>query len=101
MNKVDETNFEQVVLQSAKPILVDFYADWCRPCQMLTPLLEKLQKHIDIVKLDTEACPILSAEYNISGLPTLIFFKDGQEAKRIMGLQRESVFLDAIKEISA
>ncbi|HXK80935.1 MAG TPA: thioredoxin [Bacteroidales bacterium] len=72
-------------------VVVDFYADWCRPCKMLTPLLEKIafeeEGKFTIAKLDVDKYPEISSEYGIRGIPCLIVFKDGVEVDRIVGLQ--------------
>jgi thioredoxin len=82
--------FEEMLSGSDLPVLVDFYADWCGPCQMMVPILEQvnaqLQGRIRIVKIDTEKYPQLATEYRIEALPTLVLFKGGQPVDRIEGV---------------
>ena len=97
LKSVNENNFKQEVINTQIPVLVDFYATWCGPCKMLAPILdkvaEKLEHKIKIVKLDTDEASKIAAEYQISGVPCLILFKNGQEVKRIIGLQAEHVLV--------
>ena len=88
----DESNFDEVVLQASGPVLVDFYADWCGPCQSLAPVLERVAADLPqgrIVKVNTDHSPGLVARYNIEALPTLLVFNDGREVERTMGFQDE------------
>ncbi len=87
--KITSRNFETEVLQSEKPVLVDFWASWCGPCRMLSPLVEKLSEETDAVKvasIDVDSEDILAAKYGISSIPCLILFKNGAEADRSVGL---------------
>ncbi len=74
-------------------VLVDFYADWCGPCRMLSPVLERLAKDIQgkakIVKVDTDKAEKTAASFRITSIPTLILFKDGKEIERVVGLRDE------------
>jgi thioredoxin len=83
-------SFEEMLSGSDVPVLVDFYADWCGPCQMMAPILEQvnaqLQGQIRIVKIDTEKYQQLATEYRIEALPTLVLFKQGQPVDRIEGV---------------
>jgi len=95
MNNLNPTNFEQDVLKAEGVVLVDFFADWSGPCQMLTPILEKLSGEfagkVTFLKLDTselEAKPACM-QYGVSSLPTLIVFKDGEVVNKISGLRPE------------
>ena len=82
-------SFEDMLSGSDLPVLVDFYADWCGPCQMMVPILEQvnaqLQGRMKIVKIDTEKYPELASQYQIQALPTLVLFKQGQAVERIEG----------------
>lgn len=86
-----EDNFQQEVLHSDEPVLVDFWGAWCRPCHSLMPTLDKLSGDYKIGKVNVDEQPGLLADYKVSALPTLIFFKDGKEVDRLVGLQTESV----------
>ncbi|CEJ44183.1 thioredoxin [Umezakia ovalisporum] len=83
-------SFEEMLSGSDLPVLVDFYADWCGPCQMMVPILEQvnaqLQNRLRIVKIDTEKYSGLATEYQINALPTLVLFKQGHPVERIEGV---------------
>ncbi|MUG95261.1 thioredoxin [Scytonema sp. UIC 10036] len=83
-------SFEEMLSGSDVPVLVDFYADWCGPCHMMSPILEQvnaqLQGRIRVVKIDTEKYPQLATMYRIEALPTLMLFKQGQPVDRIEGV---------------
>jgi thioredoxin 1 len=93
---VNEAAFDDELLQSDKPVLVDFWAPWCGPCRAMTPAVEAVaeayQSKAKVLKLNVDESPAVSPRYNIRGIPTLILFKDGQEADRLVGLQsREQI----------
>lgn len=101
MEQIQSADFNERVLKSQKPILVDFYTTWCGPCRMLTPILEDVLKEsngeYDIVKIDVDECEDLAREYGIMSIPTLIVFKDGKPVKREIGLRNKSAILDMLK----
>jgi thioredoxin len=84
------TSFDALLSGSDLPVLVDFYATWCGPCQMMAPILDRvgtqLKGRIQIVKIDTDKYPNLASQYQINALPTLVLFKNGQPVERIEGL---------------
>ncbi len=86
---VTDNNFEQEVLKSEKPVLVDFWADWCMPCKMMEPtfksLSEQYNSKIKFGKLNTDENPRIPTQYNIMGIPTVILFKDGKVIDQIVG----------------
>jgi thioredoxin 1 len=85
----DEATFQNEVLRSDVPVLVDFYADWCGPCRALAPVLEQLAQempHAKIVKVDIDQSPDLAGDYRISSIPSLLVFEDGQVVDRQVGL---------------
>ncbi len=86
------TSFQDLLNQSDKPVLVDFYATWCGPCQMMAPLLEQvghqLKDRLQIVKIDSDRYPNLAQRYGIQALPTLVLFKNGEPVDRIEGLMQ-------------
>lgn len=79
---LSEANFSQEVLQSDKPVLVDFWATWCGPCRMLAPTIAKIAEEqegkIKVCKLDVDECPTLAVKYGISSIPTLLVFENGE-----------------------
>jgi len=85
-------NFQELLESSDVPVLVDFYATWCGPCQMMAPILEEVNREIKeqirIVKIDTDKYPDIASTYHIMALPTLILFKNGKPADRIEGVKR-------------
>jgi len=90
---VSRTDFEQKVLKSTVPVLVDFYADWCRPCQMLAPVLEEVARetpHAKIVKVNVDENPELAAQYNVAAIPSLLVFKDGEVSAERTGVARKA-----------
>ncbi|HEX8773986.1 MAG TPA: thioredoxin [Pyrinomonadaceae bacterium] len=89
VNEVSDSSFEKDVLQSDRPVLVDFWAAWCAPCRMLAPTVEavaeKFSETARVVKLNVDENPSVSQRYGIKGIPTLILFKGGREEERVVG----------------
>jgi len=89
LGEVTDETFEQEVLQSDKPVLVDFWAEWCRPCTQLTPAVEAVAQKYDgkakFFKLNVDDSALTGQRYGIKGIPTLIVFKNGAEAERLVG----------------
>ncbi len=88
VNEVNDTNFQAEVLESDKPVLVDFWAPWCGPCRIVAPHLEELageREDLRIVKLNVDENPQVSSQYNVMSIPTLLLFKHGQVAHQIIG----------------
>ncbi|MEM8718973.1 MAG: thioredoxin [Cyanobacteria bacterium P01_G01_bin.39] len=86
------SSFEDLLANSSIPVLVDFYATWCGPCQMMAPILEQVganfRDRLQVVKIDTDKYPNLASKYQIEALPTLVLFKDGQPAEKIEGVHQ-------------
>jgi thioredoxin 1 len=95
-----DQNFEAEVLQSSQPVLVDFWAEWCMPCRMLAPTIEKIADgyagRVKVGKLDTDANRDTAMKYGISAIPTVILFKGGQVAQKFVGLRQERDFKEAL-----
>lgn len=89
MSEVTDQSFEQDVLKSDKPVLVDFWAEWCHPCKMLTPVVnevaQKYEGKAKVVKLNVDDNNQTAQRYGIKGIPTLILFNGGSEADRVVG----------------
>jgi thioredoxin 1 len=98
-----DQNFENEVLKSTQPVLVDFWAEWCMPCRMLAPTIDKIAKDytgkVKVGKVDTDANREISLKYGISAIPTVILFKDGQVAQKFVGLRQERDFKQALDSI--
>ncbi|HIQ95968.1 MAG TPA: thioredoxin [Candidatus Limivivens merdigallinarum] len=93
------TNFETEVLKSDKPVLVDFWATWCGPCQRQTPIIEELSKEgYAVGKLDVDENPSIAQQYGVMSIPTLIVFKDGKEAARLVGLQSKDKLVQTLNQ---
>ena len=89
LSEVTDADFEQNVLQSKTPVLVDFWATWCRPCIMVTPVLEELSTEyagkLNIYKLDVDKSVKTAAKYGVMSIPNLIIFKEGKPASQVVG----------------
>ena len=98
--ELTDQNFETEVLKSDKPVLVDFWAEWCMPCKMLGPTIDKLAKDyagkVKVGKVDTDANRDVSMRFGISAIPTVILFKDGKIAQKFVGLRKEQDFKEVL-----
>jgi thioredoxin 1 len=99
-----DQNFEDEVLKSPTPVLVDFWADWCMPCKMLAPTIAKIAGDyvgkVKVGKVDTDANREISIKYGISAIPTVILFKNGQVAQKFVGMKQELEFKEAIDSLA-
>jgi len=88
---VDDSNFDEIVLQAKTPVLVDFWAEWCGPCRMVEPVVEELAEEyegrISFVKLDVDQNPKTASKYGIMSIPTLLLFKNGSPVSNIVGFR--------------
>jgi thioredoxin 1 len=99
---VTQATFSAEVLTSDKPVLVDFWAEWCGPCKMLAPVVEKIAgvmgDRVKFVKVDTDTNPSLAGEYSVSGIPCLILFKGGKAVDRVVGFVPEGKINDMLSK---
>jgi thioredoxin 1 len=93
--EVTDANFKEEVLNSDKPVLVDFWAPWCAPCRMVAPIVDAVSQSmgdkVKIVKLNTDENQQTAVNYNIMGIPSLIIFKNGEEVDRMVGVQQQPI----------
>ena len=97
---VTDQTFEQEVLKSGTPVLVDFWATWCGPCRMVAPVLEEIaseKENVRVAKLDVDANPITAGRFGVRAIPTIILFKDGKEAQRLVGYMPKDRLLQQIQ----
>lgn len=100
-----DDNFEQEVINSEQPVLVDFWAEWCGPCKMLEPVVEELADDYEgrakIGKLDVDANSKVAMEYNIRSIPSLLFFNDGEVADQVVGVVPKKKLSKKLDELVA
>ena len=102
---INDSDFDQTVLQSEKPVLVDFWATWCGPCRMVAPIVDELADEYDgrisFVKLDVDQNPKTAAKYGIMSIPTLLIFKKGEPASHIVGFRPKEELKRNLEEVLA
>jgi thioredoxin 1 len=100
---IGEDNFQNVVLQSKSPVMVDFWAQWCAPCLAAAPVLEELEKEytgkIDFAKVNVDENAPLAAKYGVAAIPTMLVFKDGQPVQQIIGYKPKKELKKVLDEV--
>ncbi|WP_102959549.1 thioredoxin [Mangrovicella endophytica] len=102
--KIDSNSFKSDVLDNAKPVVVDFWAEWCGPCKMIAPSLEEISNEmsaVEIVKLNIDENPDIAAQFGVRSIPTLMLFKNGEPAAVQVGAAPKSKLVDWIKGAAA
>src|SRR4029077_14512643 len=102
---IDDSNFDREVTKSAQPVLVDFWAEWCRPCKMIAPVLDEIAREkagtVKVGKVNVDNNQSLSSRSNIRAIPTLLFFKDGQLRDQITGMASKKDLLSRLESLAA
>jgi thioredoxin 1 len=102
VNEVSEKDFQTEVLQSAQPVLIDFWAPWCGPCRMITPIVEQLAGEntgsVKVAKINVDDSPNIAASYDVNSIPTIMIFKNGEVVDRFVGVQPKSRLQDALNQ---
>ena len=100
--EIEEAKFEDAVLKSETPVMVDFWAPWCGPCKMVAPVVEELAEDYDgqvhFVKINVDDSPRIASQYGVMSIPTLILFKDGQPVSNVVGFRPKNELKKSLDE---
>ena len=102
INISDKAAFDQLVKESTKPVMVDFWATWCGPCKMVAPMIAQIaaeRDDVQVAKVDVDQVPDVASEFGIAAIPKVVYFKDGKEAHRFVGVQSKAAYLDPLQSL--
>jgi thioredoxin 1 len=101
--EVNDNDFDEIVIKSEKPVIVDFWAEWCGPCRMIEPIMEEISREFDgkavVVKCDVDNNPQVTAKYSIRNIPTVLFFKNGKIADKQVGAVPKNSFVNKLNAL--
>jgi len=100
---VTDTSFEEEVLKSDVPVLVDFWAEWCQPCKMVSPIVDEIGQEyagrVKVAKIDVDSNSKIATQYGIMSIPSLLFFKDGKVVDQVVGVIPKKAFVERLNKI--